>query len=399
MFLPLRFQDLGLESVTIGSIWVLSSVSAVSGTLAGARHADARGRKTILTAGYPIAAAGLALMIPRLAPLSFMGFLLSSFGLGLAGPAGAALLTESSPKDAMGISFAFATVVLPSLPPALTVMLGAYLYGYLYEIDLLVALAAFLVVASLYKVRLSETLVSQPNPGLAKREGVVKSILSLQFFLLLSAFVVASLPGRGIGWYLPLYLVGRGIQAWDWGVMTSVSTIAAAVGGLASGKFVDRIGPLRVAVISWISASVALYLLTATLQFQALVAVYALYMFFGIMQWPAGTILIARNYESEKRATALGYLGVMRTNVPTVVGPAVATASLAWGSAAPFAVGSTLYLLAALLLVAAHRVFSMRRERAPVRSVLGNSRPSDAADPLHADAEIARPRPREGDGL
>jgi MFS family permease len=138
MFMPFFYEDIGLEVVIIGFIFTFVALSRASTTLIGGRAADRFGRKPIILVGRIIYATGPLVILwslcfvdqsPYLTGLiAVLGYIWMFAGSGLSRPASSMLLVESSPKKQRGLSYMLATRVLPSIPPALLVLVGASFY-------------------------------------------------------------------------------------------------------------------------------------------------------------------------------------------------------------------------------------------------------------------------------
>lgn len=128
------------------------------------------------------------------------------------------------------------------------------------------------------------------------------------------------------------------------------------VQSLLTGRAVARFGERGAALLGLASSAVCLFAYAfATRGWE----VYAFFLVgaLGALAWPAMNGLLSRMVDETRQGALQGGLGAMNS-VAAVLGPLLATQSLAWGSTRGFA--GAAFLLAALLIGAAGLVIWAR---------------------------------------
>ncbi|GMU37237.1 MAG: MFS transporter [Phycisphaerae bacterium] len=129
-----------------------------------------------------------------------------------------------------------------------------------------------------------------------------------------------SLAAAGAGWMLDamdvtLYVIALGSIREEFGLtnaqagaVASVTLIASAVGGVASGVLADRFG--RVRMLTWSILTYSVFTaLTATSQSVAQLVIWRLLVGLGMGgEWSAGAVLVAETWPAKHRGTAIGLM-------------------------------------------------------------------------------------------
>jgi len=358
MFFPLWLSFLGVDDIGVGLIFTVGTTVSALSIFTGGKLADVHGRRKIIIIGSLIyTPSTLFVLFLRNIFGSTLGYLTYCLGTGLAAPAITAMLMESSPQGTRGTSYAFASRVLPSLPPALLAPLGGYLFDKkMYDLSLLIAFFSFTAITLIYLAFLKETLLKNENIKTFTHKRSSFNILDKFLILIITAFGIDILTTRGINWYVPLFLKKFGYTAFRYGILISASTIAITIGSFVSGKLVDRIGPVRTATIDWILVAIVIYLFAVMPScFTVTVLLYTVWKFVGMISYAAPALLINDHYDQKERGTAMGVYTSL-TRLVTLIGPPLTTYALFFGSRAPFVFKSVLALVSIIALHIAVRL-------------------------------------------
>ncbi len=358
VFFPLWLSFLGVDDIGIGLIFTVGTTTSALSIFAGGRLADVHGRRKVTVIGSLIYTPSILFILFLKNVLgSTLGYLTYCLGTGLAAPAITVMLMESSPQGTRGTSYAFASRVLPSLPPALLAPLGGYLFDKkMYGFSLLIAFFSFIFVTLIYLVFLKETLLKNEGIKTFTHKRSSFNVLDKFLILIITAFGIDILTTRGINWYVPLFLKKFGYSAFRYGILISASTIAITIGSFVSGKLTDRIGPVRTATIDWILVAIVIYLFAFMSScFTVAVLLYAVWKFVGMISYAAPALLINDHYDQKKRSTAMGVYTSL-TRLVTLIGPPLTTYALFFGSRTPFIFKSILALVSITTLHIAVRL-------------------------------------------
>jgi hypothetical protein len=153
------------------------------------------------------------------------------------------LLVESSTKKQRGLSYMLATRVLPSIPPAMLILVGVSFYvSGLFWLALVLGFlglssAVILLAAGLKESPAApESVQTEISPG-----GITGSWFLL---LLLMAFALDGMSGSGLSWYVPIFVGDLEL----YGLMIAVSTLVIAIAGLDSFGSNSRSLPIRASI-------------------------------------------------------------------------------------------------------------------------------------------------------
>ncbi|TFG94806.1 MFS transporter [Candidatus Thorarchaeota archaeon] len=361
MFMPYFFVDVGITVFFIGIIFTGLAVSRAVASLIGGRAADRLGRKPVISIGFAIYTSGalvilVSLMYVSTWPtftgfLSAIGYIVMMAGSGFRGPASSMLLIESSPEKRRGLYFMFTTRFLPSIPPAVLILVGTALYlNNLFWLALIVGIFGLLFVLALFIGFLQETHTESVS---IERDLIKPPRLRSDWFLILlvAAFALDGISSSGLSWYVPIF-VGRSNLDF-YGVMISVSTLVIAVSALASGGLVDRIGTRAAIFGGWTLLAVTVVLFSFSTQPLEILVYYSMWVGLDMVDVSVPPLAVAERYPKEKRASVMGAYS-MSVSLLSMVGPALISIAILLGDNVPFylkaimnSIGVVLFLIAA----------------------------------------------------
>ncbi len=366
MFMPYFFLDLGLQPFTIGIFFSLFAVSRAAMSLIGGNAADTYGRKRVIALGYSMYSMGPLIILASVllasdsmvstASLALIGFTCLSAGGGLAGPACSVLVVESSPENRKGLSYMISMRVLPSIPPAVLIILG----GILYESDmfwfaLTLGFMGVALVAGFFALVLEETFDGQATT--ARKRMSVRDIRGDWILLLIiAAFIFDGVSSRGLSWYVPVF-VGRS-NLGLYSVMISVSTLVIALAALVSGALVDRVGARSAIVGAWLLLAVTVVLFPHATDPIAILFLYSIWVGLDMVDVSIPPIIIAQEYPKEKRASIMGAFSTSVT-ITSIAGPALISGALLLGDNVPFYLKAVMNLIGVGLFFWATKGFRM----------------------------------------
>jgi MFS family permease len=363
MFMPYFFADIGILPFFIGIIFTAIAVSRAIASLFGGRVADRLGRKPVIGIGYTMYTSGVFVILTSLiffptSPilsgiLSSAGYMWLAAGSGFLRPASSMLLIESSPEKRRGLSYMVTTRVLPSIPPAVLVLVGTSLYlNNQFWLAITIGLFSLVFVLVLYSVGLREThsgsvdvYVEGVNPPPRLRSDWF-------LILLIAAFALDGMSSSGLSWYVPIFVGSSNVDLY--GTMISVSTLVIAVSALASGGLVDRIGTRAAIIGGWTLLAVTVLLFPfGTTSFEILVF-YSIWAGLDMMDISVPPLVVAERYPKEQRASIMGVYS-MSVSLSSMIGPALISFALLLGENVPFYIKAIMNSVGVILFVIATR--------------------------------------------
>ncbi len=360
MFVPVHLVMIGLSETFVALLFSFSSLLTALFNLVGGRAADRVGRKPTAVAGRLITSLGALLVFLSTSNsldamhsqvLICIGYLILSSGSGFRMPATSMALMESSKPSRRGRTYMTAERFVPSILPALTVLVGAsYFEAGRPDLMILVGSIGLVLSGLVLQFALEETLeLSHIDPKDMSRP---KIGYESAFVLLLLAFVLDSVSQRGVSWYVPIYMGQDSLLLY--GTLVSVSTLVIAAFSYASGIVVDRWGPRTALVASWSLLSVMVVVFSFVTHPLAVVVFYSIWVALDTVDTAVPPIVISRAYPEKERAT---YLGLFRmvVNSSLFLGPMASGLVLALGSRVPFYLKAGMNLLAAGVIAVALR--------------------------------------------
>ncbi len=359
MFMPFFYEDIGLEIIVIGFVFTFVALSRASTTLIGGRAADRFGRKPIILVGRIIYATGPLVILwalcfvdqsPYLTGLiAVFGYIWMSAGSGLSRPASSMLLVESSPKKQRGLSYMLATRVIPSIPPALLILVGAsfYLSG-LFWLALVLGFLGLSSVVILLAAGLKESPAAPKSVQTKITPG--GSTGSWFLLLLLMAFALDGMSGSGLSWYVPLFVGDLEL----YGLMIAASTLVIAIAALGAGVLVDRVGTRAAIVSGWTLLAVTVAVFPFVHQSLEILFLYSIWAGLDMVDISVPPLIIAERYPKEKRASVLGLFSAS-TSLASIIGPSMVSFALLLGSNVPFFLKAIMNLAGVALFYMATR--------------------------------------------
>lgn len=373
MFFSLFLKDLGLSELQLGYVFSSETLITSIFILVGGKLADIIGRKKTIVSGSIIFSTGpLIMSLVNTIPLVLLGYFIFFAGAGISSAAVSILVLESSPPKSQGIAYMFVHRALPSLPPAITILIGGYLYDHgLFPISLLLAALSFLIIAIINLLLLQETLPinknnSKNNPDHTHTKSKSKSkikiknknenkeknkklLLDKRLSLIIILFGPYIAISNGLSWYIPIYLRSLGHSATEYSYLISLSTIAISIGSLIFGKLIDTFGPIKMTAVLWSVISASCYAFSFQSPLIILISLYSIWAFFSTGISPVPSILIKNSFPQNERTYALAtYRALIRAS--SILGPTIIALSSLYGPDKPFLLLSTVSLLSIPLL-------------------------------------------------
>jgi len=365
MFFSLFLKDLGLSELELGYIFSIEAIVISVFLFIGGRIADIIGRKKTIIYGSIIFTSGPIIMsLGSTIQLVLLGYYIFFAGAGISSSAISILVLESSPSKSQGIAYMFVHRALPSLPPAITILIGGYLYEHgLFTISLLLASMCFSVIVIMNIFMLQETLSKNRNSldhhDYTKKE-TKRLFLDKKLFLIIIIFGAYVTISNGLSWYIPIYLRNLGHSAVEYSYLISISTVAISIGSLLFGKLIDKFGPIKIATILWFIISVFSYAFSIQTYLIALILLYSIWSFFSTGITPIPSILIKNNYPQNVRTSALGtYRAFIR--IISIFGPVTVGYITYYGADKPFLLLSGISLMSILILKITSRRYIYER--------------------------------------
>lgn len=361
MFIPFFFSSLGIIDILIGVIFSLGALSSGLLSFLGGRLADKLGRRFTIGIGYAIYSTGpLIIFFSIMATeglsiiTSIFGFIWMFMGSGIAGPGMSMLLMESSSEKRKGLSYMIVARVLPSIPPAIVIFIGAEFYNRgLYSVSLLIGFVCILLTAFLFQFGFKETLCSEEKSGSQIPKKKVR-FRDTFLTLIIIAFAFDSLSSKGLSWYVPIFLGTSEEAVLLYGTMTSMATIVIALSALGSGWVVDKIGSAGAILVGWLPLSLAVALFPHFVDPLFLILLYSVWSGLDMMDISIPAIVVSEHYPPQNRGSAMGTFQ-SSVQISSIVGPTVISGILIFGSVLPFYLKSVLNLLGAFVFLYASR--------------------------------------------
>ena len=374
--LPRLITELGRVDVAtatrIGG-WMLATFALtqfIAGPIIG-NLGDRFGRRPVLLAAMLAFAIdyGLQAVAPTLAWL-FVGRAIAGVTGAIYGPAGAVIADVSPPEGRaagygmLGAAFGIGFVVGPALG-GLVATLGP-------RVPFYVAGGLALLNAVVMFFLLPETLPADRRRAFRWRESTVVGALKPLF-----ATGAAAAPLL-VAWFL--WQLGSVVYPATWSFWATirfgwgpkeigwslawVGLLMGIVQVALTGRVVARLGEVRAAVVGLACGAACMVAYAFTTQ------VWQVYAFFlvgalGAFAWPALNGLLSRMTDASRQGALQGGLGSLNS-IAAVLGPLLATQSLAWGSRHAF--DGAAFLVAGGLIGAAALIIAIRAPSLPARA-------------------------------
>ncbi len=348
MYFPLYANEyLGLSPQLIGLIFTVSSIGSIVSTVAGGIVAEVLGKRATVAIGILVAMLSVTTMLLNNVYLACLGFTTYFIGLALSSPALHALILDSAPQRAQGTLYMVASRVVPSIPPLVTLPLAGYLYEKgMYRTNLLLGLVGLAIAASM--LLLVEEKSSRVRQRLSEALYWLRALISKDrtFLTLVLVFGIDTMLLSGLEWYTPIYLKGIGYSALAYGMTMGLASIAIAVGSLASGGMVDKLGPRKTCIASFLLSSLITVLFIAVPSFS--LAMLLLWKIAGSLPRAVPPTVIARQYPRNKALALSAYSVAIR--IADIPGPLIIGVLASYSAEAPFALRALLLLLLAVAI-------------------------------------------------
>ena len=366
--LPLFVKALSGSDTVIGLIAAISPIAGILFSFPVGMLADRLGKKRLLlVAGVVFLVApllDLAVSDPFwLIPIRF----LHGIATAILGPVAAAFIVSAYPDskgEKLGL-YSSATLVGRTLAPLLG---GAIITGFLFLGGTLtyrvVYAAAFLLSVPVFILTL--TMKSDDGAAGVRKVSLADFAKSLADFArngkLLSTSIVEMATYFAFGCmetYLPLYLSGQGVPAWQIGLIFSLQVVSIALTKPLFGRLADTVDR-RVQILAGI-VFLAVFIAAVPL-FTAPIATAAIGVLFGLamsVSTVATSTYVADVARKENLGASLGALSsimdIGHSSGPFIAGVIITATTISWG----FLSAGVVCVLAAALFA----VFAFRRER------------------------------------
>ncbi|MHA1577074.1 MAG: MFS transporter [Candidatus Thorarchaeota archaeon] len=360
MFMPYYFLTVGFQELMIGVIFSIIAVTRAINSLIGGRVADKAGRKPVILLGYTIFCSGPMIILLSVFLLeqgsviagvvAVLGLTLGLMGGGLSRPASSILLVESSKKKKRGLTYMVVSRVLPSIPPAVLIIIGWWLYeNQMFWLALLIGSIGILIVVMIFAIGLNETLTIIDKP--VRQKPSFKSDSGLWFLVLLAAaFALDGISSSGLSWYVPLFVIDGSIYA----LMISISTLVIAGAALAAGLLVDKVGARSAIVVGWTVLAITVALFPHALLPLELVVLYSIWAGLDMVDISIPALVIAERFPKDERASVLGSFS-MTISLTGTVGPILIAFALLLGDNVPFYLKAVMNIAGVILFLLATR--------------------------------------------
>jgi len=362
MFIPYFYEDIGITAFLIGFVFTGVQVSRAAASLVGGRAADRFGRKPIIAIGFGNYIVGALVILFSLIFVStnidltrflaVIGYMWMMAGSGIQRPASSMLLVESSSQKRRGLSFMFTTRFLPSIPPAIVILVGTSLFNNgQFWLGLTVGILGLFVVLALFIVFLQDT---NEKVTIVKEETRKPHTPRFDAFLILlvAAFALDGISSSGLSWYVPIFVGRSNVDLY--GIMISVSTLVIAISALVSGGLVDKIGTRGAILGGWILLAITVTLFPFGSTLFEIIILYSIWAGLDMVDVSVPPLAIAENYPKEKRASIMGTYS-MSVALLSMIGPALISFGLLLGDSVPFYMKAIMNSIGVLLFLVATR--------------------------------------------
>ncbi|MFW9843597.1 MAG: MFS transporter [Candidatus Thorarchaeota archaeon] len=362
MFMPYFYEDVGITAFIIGFIFTGLAVSRATASLVGGRAADRFGRKPAIYIGYGNYILGALIILGSVlfistnvsltGLLSIVGYMWMMVGSGLQRPASSMLLIESSPQKRRGLSYMFTTRFLPSIPPAVLILVGTSLYvNNQFWLGLTIGILGLLVVLIVFILFLQETHVESIQEQQEMRKPKISRFDGF-LILLVAAFALDVISSSGLSWYVPIFIGRANVDFY--GIMISVSTLVIAVSALISGGLVDRIGTKAAIFGGWSLLAITVVVFPFGSTLFEIVILYSIWAGLDMVDVSVPPLAIAEKYPKEKRASVMGTYS-MSVSLLSMIGPVLISFGLLLGENVPFYMKAIMNSVGIILFIIASR--------------------------------------------
>ncbi len=356
MFMPYYFEQLLGTPEFVGFLFSGVALSSAVFYPIGGRLADRIGHCTLVMFGRLVATLGplsilfLQLVAPHFEAIligSIVGYLIVFIGGGLRLPAASMLIMESSQPKKKSRNYMIVERVLPSIPPALTVYVGAQLYVY-DQLELMLLLGAIGLALSAVALLPIREIVSLEEPTERSQISGQSAPIDGIILVIAFAFVLDGISSKGLSWYVPLFLGEE--NALLYGLLISVSTLVIAMFSLISGIMVDRVGIRASLIPGWIALAITVTLFGLVVNPIYSLILYCIWVALDTVDTSIPPLIISNLYPKNERATRMGLFSmIIRSSL--FAGPLLVAVLISINPQFPFLAKALMNLVAALVIL------------------------------------------------
>jgi len=242
----------------------------------------------------------------------------------------------------------FTTRFLPSIPPAIVILVGTSLFNNgQFWLGLTVGILGLFVVLAIFIVFLQDT---NEKVTTVKEETRKPHTPRFDAFLILlvAAFALDGISSSGLSWYVPIFVGRSNVDLY--GIMISVSTLVIAISALVSGGLVDKIGTRGAILGGWILLAITVTLFPFGSTLFEIIILYSIWAGLDMVDVSVPPLAIAENYPKEKRASIMGTYS-MSVALLSMIGPALISFGLLLGDSVPFYMKAIMNSIGVLLFL------------------------------------------------
>ena len=323
--LQLYLTSLGFESATLGTISMMSAVSATLLTIPAGVLADRYGKGKVVLSGFAVGALAFVLMLAESSVEAFMiGFLLigvtNSTGVVMV-PLYSSFFDDDEMDRAFGL-MGFLSIIASSvgsligfIPPMLVARYGLSIQFSYY---IVLAVAVVFLLGGMPFVLLSIRGVVEPE----RREGFSFNLRSKDVVAKFCLIKVISRIGYGVFFSLFPYYVNTkfGIQSDALGTLYFASNFVTAGANIIAPRISKRLGTLKTIALAFAVCAPFYMMIPLAPNFAWLSVLYVIRIGLVNVSSPLTSSLLMRLLHEDEKATATGITS-MATNGGNAVGP------------------------------------------------------------------------------
>ncbi|WP_340022584.1 MFS transporter [Paenibacillus sp. FSL K6-1096] len=321
----------------------------------GGQLSDRLGRKPLLVAGlFLTVISDLLFAVGHTLPLLYVARFIGGIGVGLMVPSNMAYIADITTPEtrAKGMGYLGAAMNLG-------MVLGPGLGGLIAEFGIRIPYffaGGLGFVAMLLSLFMPETLPKEKRAvqQSAKREPIHRMIVDSFRVLYFPYLLLTLIITFGLMNYETVYaLFVEQKYGFDSGKISILITVGAVTGIIVQvwllGRFIRRLGEMKLVRLSLVIASAALLLMIPKVNLAYLLAVSVLFFAFNAFLRPTVSTLIA-NSAGDRQGYAAG-LSTTYTSIGSILGPVIAGQLFDWQLNTPYILGAVILVLALVLTV------------------------------------------------
>jgi len=331
LYTPFRspyIRELGATPFIIGLMDSVSSAILAFIRIPGAFIADKYGRRKVIVIFTFGAALSYGFYILawdwRLILVAMMVSSLSH----IYQPALEAIEADSLPSDKRGFGYTLIWL-LPGIPAFFGPIIAGYLvdkqgmlsgmrlvYGIVFVVSLGIASIRWLFLKETIEVDEqlgSRELVSSMRESVGSLVDAWK-LVSRDVKIVTMVYLLMSFEYPIFATYYSLFAFDKvGITGLEWGIITTIGTVAMMIAGLLSGKLIDSIGRKKVLLIGYLISTPTLIAFTMITGYRQMLIANILFQVATVFFFPALNALRADLIPQEMRGRILGLMGTIRS--------------------------------------------------------------------------------------